>query len=372
MSQIINDLATIDVTNEMLQKLNVDGIYRDFSRNYKKLDNLKNFRSDYEKKNALMRWWHSDKLQDAHLDSAEIQAEFSKTIGQLMMISIMQSKKLAEQQVQLNEQQGKLKLQADGIAEHAGELQKQHQVLAEQSEKLETLVREYFELKGLTEEGAQRLIDIANEVKVTKDGMLQAFATRSKHVEVLCNDIASQMASLSAQVNDQIRKSTEQAQFGINTLQHELRAALTASESALREEQEAGQQAVNRNIEELEQVQREAEANHHAKSAALESSLSCLSTKFEEQKATYQEKLGLIEGELAGQCAQITDVASHLSTTNAEHAICMAQQRALQDVIVNLQNDVTGRIKRMGYLVIGLSGVVLGMVGGMAHLLRWV
>lgn len=92
MSQIINELATIEVSNEVLQQLDVGGIYQSFSKNYRKLDDLKNFRTEYEKKNWLMRWWHNDKLRDAQLDSAEVQAEFSKTIGQLMMISIMQSK----------------------------------------------------------------------------------------------------------------------------------------------------------------------------------------------------------------------------------------------------------------------------------------
>lgn len=369
MSEIINDLATIEVGSEMLQKLNVAGIYRDFSNNYKKLDNLKNFRSDYEQKNALMRWWHNDELQDAHLNSAEVQAEFSKTIGQLLMISIMQSKKLAEQQVQLNKQQDKLKQQADGIADNAGKLQTQHQVLAGQAEKLETLVREYFELKGLTEEGAQRLIDIANEVKATKDGMLQEFSVRSKDVEVLCDDIASQMASLSARMNDQIRQITEQAQSTINAHQQEMRAALAENYSALREQLGAAQQIVTRNIAKLEQDHCEAEASNQAKYAALESSLSSLSAKSEEQKATCQEKLGLIKGELAGLAARMTDVASDLPKMKAEQAICIEQQRVLQEAIDNIQNQVSGRIKRMGYLVTGLSVVVLGMLGGMVHLL---
>lgn len=372
MSQIINDLATIEVSNEMLQKLNVDGIYRDFRRNYQKLDDLKKFRSDYENKNPLMRWWDNDKLQDAHLDSAEVQAEFSKTIGQLMMISIMQSKKLTEQQVQLNEQQCNLRRQADGIAEHAGELQKQHHVLAEQAVKLETLVHEYFALKGMTEDGAQKLIDIACEVKATKDGMLQAFAVRAKDVEVLCGDLASQMVSLSAQVNDQIRQSAEQAQLGINALQHEMRAVLAASESALRNELDAAQQSVNRNMATLEQVQCEIEASQKAKNAALESSLSCVSSKLEQQEAAYREKLGLIEGELAGQAARTTDADNDLSSVKIELANCIKQQQTLQETSGYFQHEVSGRIKRLGYLAASLSVVVLGMLGGMAHLLRWI
>lgn len=358
MSQIINDLATIEVSNEMLQKLNVDGIYRDFKKNYQKLDDLKNFRSDYENKNPLMRWWDNDKLQDAHLDSAEVQAEFSKTIGQLMMISIMQSRKLTEQQVQLNEQQSNLRRQADGIAEHAGELQKQHRVLAEQAVKLETLVHEYFALKGLTEDGAQKLIDIAHEVKATKDRMLQEFAGRTKDVEVLCGDLASQMVSLSTQVNDQFYQSAEQTQLRIGTLQHEICAVLSASESDLRNE--------------LEQVRCETEASQKANNSALESSLSCVYAKLEQQEAAYREKQRLIEGELAVQATRMTDVSNDFSNAKTELATCIQQQQSIQETLVHFQREVSGRIKFLGYLAVGSSVVVLGTLGGIAHLLGWI
>lgn len=370
MSQIINELATIEVSNEVLQQLDLGGIYKSFSKNYKKLDDLKNFRSDYEKKNWAMRWWHNDKLRDAQLDSAEVQAEFSKTIGQLMMISIMQSKKLAEQQTQLNEQQSKLKTQADGIEEHAGELQKQHQVLAEQSAKLETLVHEYFALKGLTEDGAQKLIDIAKEIKATKEGMLQDFATRAKDVEVLCGDVMSRMTSLSAQVNEQLHHSAERIQSEIGALRQETQEELAANESALRSQQEAAQQAMNQEVAKLEQGHCELEANLLGKHAALESSLFGVSEKFEQQEAMHRDKFGLIEKELGRQVARTTDVANDLSKVEMELASFIRQQQIFQQALGSYQSDVTRRVKRLGYVAVGLSVAVIGMSGGMTYLLR--
>lgn len=372
MSQIINELATIEVSNEVLQQLDLGGIYKSFSKNYQKLDDLKNFRSDYEKKNRLMRWWHNDKLRDAQLDSAEVQAEFSKTIGQLMMISIMQSKKLAEQQTQLNEQQNKLRTQADGIAEHAGELQKQHQVLAEQSAKQETLVREYFALKGLTEDGAQKLIDIAKDIKSTKEGMLQDFTARTKDIEVLFGDVMSQMTSLSAQVNDQIHQSAEQVQSEIAALRQETQEELAANGSALRNQLEAAQLAMSQNMAKLEQGQHEVETNLLAKHAALESSLFGVSAKLEKQATMHRERFGLIENELGGQVALTTDVASDLSKAKMELASFIQQQQILQQALGRYQNEISGRLKRLGYVAVGLSIAVLGMLGGMTHLLGWI
>lgn len=370
MSQIINELATIEVSNEVLQKLDLGGIYNSFRKNYQKLDDLKNFRSDYEKKNRLMRWWHNDKLRDAQLDSAEVQAEFSKTIGQLMMISIMQSKKLAEQQTQLNEQQSKLKTQADGIEEHAGELQKQQQVLAEQSSKLETLVHEYFALKGLTEDGAQKLIDIAKEIKSTKEGMLQDFAARAKEVEMLCGDVMSKMMSLSAQVNDQIRQIAEQIQSEIIALRQETHDELAVNESALRNQQEAAQQAMNQNMAKLEQGQREVESNLLAKHAALESSVFGVSARLEQQETMHREKFGLIENKLGGQVVRATDMANDLSKVKMELASFVQEQQVFQQALGNYQSEVSRRLKRLGYIAAGLSVAVLGVMGGMTYLLN--
>ena len=348
MSQIMNELATIEISNEMLQQLDVGNIYRSFSENYRKLDDLKNFRSAYEKKNWLMRWWHNDKLRDAQLDSAEVQAEFSKTIGQLMAISIMQSKNLSEQQAQLNDQQGKLKSQADGIAEHAGKLQEQHQALAEQSNKLETLVHEYFALKGLTEEGAQKLIEIAHEVKVTKDGMLQEFEVRSQSIEAVCADVKLHMDAVSSQMEERVRLSAEQVQAGIAGVQSETREALTAYEAS----------------------QRKAESVLQSKYADLESRFSDIFGKLDKKFATHQEKLGSIDGAIEGLSARSNDLDTAVAGANAGLAGCVEQQQTHQSAMAVFQQNVSKNIKRLLYVAVCLSIVVLGQILAIVHLMR--
>ncbi|PRF94786.1 hypothetical protein [Burkholderia multivorans] len=372
MSQIINELATIEVSNEVLQQLDVGGIYQSFSKNYRKLDDLKNFRTEYEKKNRLMRWWHNDKLRDEQLDSAEVQAEFSKTIGQLMMISIMQSKKLSEQQTQLNDQQGKLKTQADGIAEHAGKLQEQHQVLAEQSQKLEALVREYFELKGLTEEGAQKLIEIAREVKATKDQMLQEFTSRAKDVDAVCAEVQFRMEGISVQMDERIRLSTELTQAGIAGVQRETREALASYESSQRAHQEAAQNALNQGMEKLAQSQREAAAEFQTKQTALESKVSDLADKHERQLAAHREKLGSIDTAIEGLSARSTELATAIAGTKAELTASIEQQRTHQDAMAAFQQEVSKNLKRLGYFAAGISVAVFGILGVMTYLMKWI
>ena len=443
MSQIINELATIEVSNEVLQHLDIAGIYQSFSKNYRKLDDLKNFRTEYEKKNGLMRWWHNDKLQDAQLDSAEVQAEFSKTIGQLMMISIMQSKKLSEQQTQLNDQQGKLKTQADGIAKHADKLQEQHQVLADQSKKLETLVREYFDLKGLTEEGAQKLIEIAHEAKATKSQMLQEFASHTKGVEAVCAEVQSHMESISAQIDARIHLSEEKTQKDISGIQRDTREALASFESSqnvyqktvqnalnqgleqlaksqreaavevqshmegisaeidarihLSEEktqtdisgiqrdtrealasfessqnvyQKTVQNALNQGLEQLEKSQREAAAEVQTKQADLESRVSDLSDKHDHHFAAYQEKQGSIDAALEGMSAQAAGLATAIAGMKADLTKSVEQQQTHQDTMAVFQQEIFHSLKRLRYFSVGMSIVVIGLLGSMVYIMK--
>ena len=370
---VVDQLACVPLEKDfgdLVSALKVQDIAENFQKNYKKLGNLKAFRSDYEEQNFLKRWWHEDTLRDAQLDSAEVQAEFSKTVGQLIIISIMQSKRLAEQQSQLNVQQRKLNSQADGIVAHADELQQQHRALAEQSERLENLVREYFALKGLTEEGAQKLIEIAREVKATKDVMLQEFESRSKNVEVLCADVKLLMEAVSAQVNEQIRLSEEQTQARIAGVRRETHDALTAHEASLREHQSASLNALNQGMKKLAESQREAEYDLQSKHSALESRFSDLSVKHDQQLAAHQERIGAIGGSVEGLSARSSDLAIAITGANAGLNSCIEQQQTHQDAVAVFQKRISDSHIRLQYLTAGLSVAVLCLLGAVAHLIR--
>jgi chromosome segregation ATPase len=226
MSNLINQLASINIQQNLPAAIDVDNIARTFAENFKKLDNFRDFRSNYEQKNFIARWWHNDKLRDAQLDSIEVQAEFSKTVGQLIAISIMQSKELTIQQNTLNSQQAKLKGQADGIADHAGELQQQQKKLADQSEALEKLVREYFELKGLTQDGAKKLIEMAHEIKETKDALIKDFSEHTANITDGFHDAQkktqAELQELDGKLNENIEKSTEYLRHEFATQQQQL------------------------------------------------------------------------------------------------------------------------------------------------------
>ncbi len=323
MNEILNELATIEVSSEVLQQMELDKIYESFRNNYQKLDDLKNFRESYEKKGRLMRWWHNDKLRDAQLDSAEVQAEFSKTIGQLMMLSIMQSKKLTEQQTQLNAQQGKLKAQADGIEQNAEQLQQQHTILAEQSAKLETLVHEYFALKGLTEEGAQKLIDIANDIKATKSSMLDEFSNRAGQLE---------------------------------RLGETLHTRLDESETTQRSEREDLARSLQLGLAIAEERQ--------------EAAITNFGRTLEQAAAALDQRQGVVEDRLVGVKDQNAELTAALAAMRGQLSSIQASQQMQEAALADCRREISGRFKRLHVVISGLSTAFIAALGGLAHLAK--
>ncbi len=194
MTELIHRMSQVQVPDDLLRQVNMDGIIDDFRKNFKRLDDFKKTRSRHEDRNFLSKWWNSDELENAQLDAVETQAAFSKAIGQLMVLSIVQSQRLQSQQEKLSSQQDVIKDQTQRIEQHTLELHEQQELLAKQNADLEKLVNDYFELRGLTQEGAKKLIAIANEVQGTRDAILHS-------IEESLVDISSQLGDALSVVN---------------------------------------------------------------------------------------------------------------------------------------------------------------------------
>lgn len=230
MTDVIRQTSQIQFPDDLLRQIDLDGLVNDFKKSFERLDQFRNTRDAYEKRGLGEKIWDSitfdGTMENAQRDAVETLAAFSKAIGQLMVLSIVQSQRLQQQQEQLSTQQGVIKDQTQRIELNTLELSEQHETLAKQNADLEKLVTEFFELRGLTQEGAKKLISIANEVKTTRDDLLRAvegsLATVSTqlqqaldqasrqagalkdHVDSNVSEVASRCAELSSelQVND--------------------------------------------------------------------------------------------------------------------------------------------------------------------------
>lgn len=215
MSGIIHQLANIPLGDSVVDQLDLSRVFESFAKNYKKLDDLKNFRSDYEQRNFFSRWWDNDKLRDAQLDSSEVQAEFSKTLGQLVAISIIQAKELEEQQWRLSEQQRIIQNQVIAVREHSKEIEQQQHIQDEQAEKLKQLVADYISVKGISDESIRRLARIVAEINSTKE----EFFAESRRVD---EHLSSELRSLGDWVQSALDKLNDQVTAGNALFQTEL------------------------------------------------------------------------------------------------------------------------------------------------------
>ncbi len=372
MSQIINQIATIEVSNDVLNQLDINNIYKSFTEKYRKLDDLKKFRNEYEKNNAIMRWWHNDKLLNAQLDSVEVQAEFSKIIGQLMMLSIMQSKHLTKQQTQLNDQQKKLQLQANGIAEQASTLQRQHVTLAEQSEQLQKLVHDYFALKGLTEDGAQKLVVIADEVRTTKDGMLVEFEHYSENIDNQLRLAQGRMESLFAEAQTQLQQIQSQVEQTIASAQQNMSNSLSAHAASQKQLLEASLHNNTLRLDALEQALQHAITLQQSQHSTLENQLAAIDTHCKQQLSAQQTQLQQIQSQAE---QTIASAQQDMSNTLSTHA---ASQKQLQEASLHssalrldaLEQALQVNTSRMRLLTTGLSIALLGLLSMATYLAK--
>lgn len=318
MSTILNQLATIEVSNEAAHQLDLAGIYAAFCRNYRKLDDLKGFRSEYDKKNWMMRWWHNDQLRDAQLDSAEVQGEFSKTIGQLMLISIMQSRKLVEQQATLTEQQQRLMKQAAEIAENTGALQAHHHTLADQSSKLQTVVEDFFKLESQTKDWIDKLLVVAREVRAIRDSLVQHVDERTRVVTAQCRELADQVSALSEELEQQTKSCMSAVQDNAN--------------------------------------------HQYSQHAAIKTNLSHIAMQLDQQTS---EQLATA-AELR-QC--IEQIGGEVASANGELAACMRHQQNVQGSIAELQTQMSQQMKKAAYIAAGVAAVGTATLFSVAHLL---
>lgn len=309
-SQLIESMASVTVSRDMLEKVDINNLVNEFKHDYDKLDDLKKFRQRHEDRNAISRWWNNDELEDAQLNAAELQASFSKKLGQLMVISIAQSQQLNKQQTELAEQQQTIKAQTAQLARNDTQLEGQHQRLEKQNLELEQLVREYFALKGLTEKGAKKLIEIAQEVQQTRDDLLEQFDKRMALLNETYKLIDAAMERLKKEQAQSLADFRAEAEHRHETLQQQTQETLTSLKQQLNEA--TARYAENAQAQQQQWQQYRAEMHADVKAHAQE-----VRQWISEADARTQETFAS-EGERWQQT--LTQLSTQLEAVQREHA----------------------------------------------------
>jgi DNA repair exonuclease SbcCD ATPase subunit len=204
LAEVVKTMSQVIIPQDLIDEVDMGALLKGFRKDYKQLDNLKNTRQEHEKRNFVGRLLNKDELENAQLSAAELQASFSKKLGQLLIISVAQSQQLNSQQHELSEQQNTIKKQTERLARNDDELKEQQFNLEAQNNKLEKLVNDYFELKGLTQDGALKLIKIANDVKETRDSIVMSFDERMLEIDKIRQSIDAEHEDLVSHQTQQL------------------------------------------------------------------------------------------------------------------------------------------------------------------------
>ena len=212
---IIREMSQVTISDDLLKQVDMKELIEEFKSNNEKLDNFQKTREEYEKRGVGKKIWDAislDKtMENAQLSATEVQAKFSKSLGQLMVISVAQSQYLQHQQEELAIQQEIIKNQTERIELQTHEIEKQHEVLAQQSSDLNKYAKDNFEIRGLTQEGAKKLISIANDIQHTRNDLLES-------MEKFRNWIAEQQEKTLVEISSQILVLEEYAKQNVDDI----------------------------------------------------------------------------------------------------------------------------------------------------------
>ncbi|BBS86967.1 hypothetical protein ACK3Z6_15015 [Aeromonas caviae] len=228
---IVKSMAAVDIPDELWHQLDMKNLLNSLAYDYKKLDQFREIRQQHEERNAFSRFFNSSELTDAQADATEIQARFARKLGQLMILSVVQSQQLNQQQGVLSDQQAVIHEQTQQLATNDETLKQQQKELNEQNLRLEQLVTEYFELKGLTQEGAIKLIEIAKEIQHSKQDLTQVFDERIARVAQLGSQL-DQKISEHQRNSDHAAQQHQHAVDALHQQHHTLQQQMAAQQRA--------------------------------------------------------------------------------------------------------------------------------------------
>lgn len=207
-----------------LNQIDIKQIHEEFRERLSRLDDLKHARNEHEQQNWLGRWWYKGEMEQAQLDAQILQADFAESLAKLMAINLIQSQQLEQQQHTIILQQGLLAEQNEKLKQQTEALNEQQTELKKQGDDLDKLVRDFFNLKGITEGEARKLIAIANEVKTAKSDMYE-------HFELCVQELRDEDVALKAFVGDTVSSAIAEQKVALSAAETSFIARYEAQEA---------------------------------------------------------------------------------------------------------------------------------------------
>ncbi|MFC3863861.1 coiled-coil domain-containing protein [Alcaligenes aquatilis] len=344
MSKLIAQLASTVPSDDLLAQIDIAEVYKKFHSTFKRLDDFKRVRDKHEQRNFFGRLFNSSELKNAQLDAQQVQAEFSKTLAQLMVISSLQAQQLTEQQGQIAKQQKTLDAKAEELARQNIRLEQHQAEIKHQAAGLRQYVTDLLKVQGLTDEHGEMLISIAKEVMETRDNLLADFDNRMQQVQGALDE---QQQMLREVINEQA-SSLEQR---LTQLQYEV-------DSNLEQRLQAVEQSL---LATLNEQRREATRQ----TERLDAVLALQAQQRDEKQRDLDHQLSELRELLAEQARTLLNERNERQQEQAEH-------QAELHVLRNEQSNGEIRFRReQRRLLAGMCGLALVCAGTIAGITFW-
>jgi len=358
MDLVVKEMSKITVPKDVLKKIDMRSLIEGFKSDYDQLGNLKKARTKHEERNWLSQIWNSGELEEAQLDAAELQASFSKKLGQLMVISIEQSKLLTQQQDNLQLQQNKIKQQATELASANVQLDQQQHKQMDQQRELEKLINDYFELKGLTAKDAEKLILIANEVKEMKSTIFAKLEHEFSAISQIKDSLFERFEEEIQVFNCKLEQFEVELQSQLKKISIEFSEKFTEAQQTFDESFKNINTVMAQNYETLSQASEitnsnltQLEIDSQAKYQELNEELTAQHRALEQTNSNLvmleddvQSKQQKLERELTTQQSAIEKTNSTLTYLET---VTENQHQDLKSELLDYQSDITNKIAQL-------------------------
>lgn len=190
MSEIISQIAQINVPQDVLQNADYDGIVNDFRRHFRRLDDFQRIHGPVGMHDSLQPLWQAIASGDRP-DTSDLEVSaLSKTLGQLIVLSVVQSQQIQRQQDALGSQQTATRTLQQKVKQAHAALAEHQQAQSLHSDEIQQVMHQLLELRDGLVTATQRVHEVVQDGRKSREEvqvqLQQALAEATARIDTAC------------------------------------------------------------------------------------------------------------------------------------------------------------------------------------------
>ncbi|WP_294001625.1 hypothetical protein [Sphaerotilus sp.] len=204
MSEIISQIAQINVPQDVLQNADFDGIVNDFRRHFRRLDDFQRIHGPVGMHDSLQPLWQAVASGDRP-DTSDLEVSaLSKTLGQLIVLSVVQSQQIQQQQDAIGSQQTATRTLQQKVKQAHTTLAEHQQAQGLRSTEMQQLTHHLLEVRNGLAASTQRVAEVGQDTRKTREELQaqiqQALTEATARVDTACEWVQTIASAQTAKV----------------------------------------------------------------------------------------------------------------------------------------------------------------------------